>query len=164
MLDENAGEKTNEICRMEKDIIFIKRHTVVDSRCKMVSPHSVLSTHMFLLRTILLFTTLEQRLCRISAIEVKQEDRKGRLTGCNLLVFQIDKFLESKDYDLRRVLWVDCISYETAVSHTARNRSSRVPCHDHRSYLTERTVLHIFTLHPRLCFNVSTASKNRVRD
>lgn len=77
MLDENAGEKTNEICRMEKDIIFIKRHTVVDSRCKMVSPHSVLSTHMFLLCTILLFTALEQRLCCTSAIEVKQEDRKG---------------------------------------------------------------------------------------
>lgn len=87
-----------------------------------------------------------------------RKTEKGRLTGCDLLVFQIDKFLESKDYDLRRVLWVDCIPYETAVSHTARNRSSRVPCHDHRSYLTERTVLHIFTLHPRLCFNVSQHS------
>lgn len=59
MLDENTGEEPHHVGSMEKNIGFVERHALVQSTGEMVSPYSVLPTHVFLLTILLLLATLQ---------------------------------------------------------------------------------------------------------
>ena len=63
VFDENASKQSDHVRSMQKNIGFLERHALVKRTGKMIDPHSVLTTHVFLLTVLFLFTTKQQALC-----------------------------------------------------------------------------------------------------
>ena len=59
--DEDTAEQSYHIRGVNKLVGLRRRHAIFDISDKIVSPSSVLTTHMFLLTGIFLLGTLEQR-------------------------------------------------------------------------------------------------------
>lgn len=62
VLDEDTRKQANHVGSVEKDVGLVERHALVESSGQMVSPDSVLSTHVFLLAIVLLLATEQQAL------------------------------------------------------------------------------------------------------
>lgn len=63
VLDEDTRKQANHVGGVEENVGLVEGHALIESSSQMISPDSVLSTHVFLLAIILLLATEQQALC-----------------------------------------------------------------------------------------------------
>lgn len=63
VLNKDAGEQSNHVRSMKKNVRFLKRHALVQRSSEMINPNPVLPTHMFFFTILLLLTSKQQALC-----------------------------------------------------------------------------------------------------
>jgi hypothetical protein len=89
---------------MEECVSLAGGHIFVEAFGEIVSPGTILMAHPLVIHVVLLLALLEQSSCKI--LVARNTLNEGRaLTGCDFLILQVDKFLESKDNYIRRVDW-----------------------------------------------------------
>jgi hypothetical protein len=120
VLDKDTGEEPHHVGSMEKNVGFLERHALVKSPSEMVSPDSVLPAHVFLFAILLFLATKQQALCRPQLANAHTNTAVEARTGCDLLILKINKFLEPKHHNIRRVLWLDGISDEIRRAQATR--------------------------------------------
>lgn len=62
VFDKNACEQSHHVRGMQKNVGFLEGHAFVKTTSKMIDPHSILTTHVFLLTVLFLFAAKQQAL------------------------------------------------------------------------------------------------------
>ena len=60
---ENASKQSHHVRSMQKNVGFLERHAFMKRTGEMIDPHSILTTRVFLLTVLFLFTAKQQALC-----------------------------------------------------------------------------------------------------
>lgn len=65
VLDKYAGEQSNHVGTVQKNVRFLERHTLMQCAGEVIDPHPVLPAHMLFLSILLLLASKEQALCEM---------------------------------------------------------------------------------------------------
>jgi hypothetical protein len=96
---------------VQKDVGFLKGHTLVQSAGEVIDPDPVLPAHVLFLPILLLLASKEQALCEIVSKMATNLIFRAP-TSSDLLIFQINQLLEPKNNDVWGIFRMDSISNE----------------------------------------------------